>query len=150
MSAQPLEWLTARDLRLSARLSQINPELGGRGLIREGILRRAVGLTLEAIGCEAPMGATCKVEVVDGGWVDAEVVGFSGERTYLMPSAELHGLLPNARVVPSRRRGGVEVGEGLLGREIDSDGVPLDGRGPIRAEGSVSLAGMAIKSRLLV
>ena len=80
------------------------------------------------------------------GWqiVDAEVVGFSGERTYLMPSAELHGLLPNARVVPSRRRGGVEVGEGLLGRVIDSDGVPLDGRGPIRAEGSVSLAGMAI------
>ena len=92
MSAQPLEWLTARDLRLATRLSQINPELGGRGLIREGILRRAVGLTLEAIGCEAPMGATCKVEVVDGGWVDAEVVGFSGERTYLMPSAELHGL----------------------------------------------------------
>nr|HMM25840.1 flagellum-specific ATP synthase FliI [Pseudoxanthomonas mexicana] len=118
MSAQPLEWLTARDLRLATRLSQINPELGGRGLIREGILRRAVGLTLEAIGCEAPMGATCKVEVVDGGWVDAEVVGFSGERTYLMPSAELHGLLPNARVVPSRRRGGVEVGEGLLGRVI--------------------------------
>ena len=144
MSAQPLEWLTARDLRLSTRLSQINPELGGHGLIREGILRRAVGLTLEAIGCEAPMGATCKVEVVDGGWVDAEVVGFSGERTYLMPSAELHGLLPNARVVPSRRRGGVEVGEGLLGRVIDSDGVPLDGRGPIRAEGSVGLAGVAI------
>ena len=144
MSAQPLEWLTARDLRLATRLSQINPELGGRGLIREGILRRAVGLTLEAIGCEAPMGATCKVEVVDGGWVDAEVVGFAGERTYLMPSAELHGLLPNARVVPSRRRGGVEVGEGLLGRVIDSDGVPLDGRGPIRAEGSVSLAGVAI------
>ena len=144
MSAQPLEWLTARDLRLATRLSQINPELGGRGLIREGILRRAVGLTLEAIGCEAPMGATCKVEVVDGGWVDAEVVGFSGERTYLMPSAELHGLLPNARVVPSRRRGGVEVGEGLLGRVIDSDGVPLDGRGPIRAEGTVSLSGAAI------
>ena len=34
MSAQPLEWLTARDLRLSTRLSQINPELGGHGLIR--------------------------------------------------------------------------------------------------------------------
>ncbi|PSD20312.1 hypothetical protein C7E13_22035, partial [Stenotrophomonas maltophilia] len=32
----------------------------------------AVGLTLEAVGCEAPLGASCKVEVVDGGWVDAE------------------------------------------------------------------------------
>ena len=86
--------------------------------------------------------------VVAEDYVDAEVVGFAGERTYLMPSAELHGLLPNARVVPSRRRGGVEVGEGLLGRVIDSDGVPLDGRGPIRAEGSVGMAGVAIDSIL--
>lgn len=141
----PGDWLAARNLRLAARLDAITLDPGsGRGLMREGILRRAVGLTLEAIGCEAPLGSSCKVEVVDGGWVDAEVVGFAGERTYLMPSAELHGLLPNARVVPHRRRGGVEVGEALLGRVIDSDGVPLDGKGPIRAEGSASMAGVAI------
>ena len=138
------DWAAARNLRLAARLDAIALDPShGRGLIREGVLRRAVGLTLEAVGCEAPMGATCKVEVADG-WVDAEVVGFASERTYLMPSAELHGLLPNARVVPSFRRGGVEVGEGLLGRVIDSDGVPLDGKGPIRAEGSASMAGVSI------
>ena len=143
--AVPADWLAARNLRLAARLDGIALDTAsGRGLIREGILRRAVGLTLEAVGCEAPMGATCKVEVADGGWVEAEVVGFAGERTSLMPSAELHGLLPNARVVPVRRRGGVEVGEGLLGRVIDSDGVPLDGKGPVRAEGSVGMAGVAI------
>lgn len=143
--AVPADWLAARNLRLAARLEGIALDTAsGRGLIREGILRRAVGLTLEAVGCEAPMGATCKVEVADGGWVEAEVVGFAGERTSLMPSAELHGLLPNARVVPVRRRGGVEVGEGLLGRVIDSDGVPLDGKGPVRAEGSVGMAGVAI------
>lgn len=143
--ADPADWLAARNLRLAARLGAVAPEPGvGRGLIREGVLRRAVGLTLEAVGCEAPLGATCKVEVADGGWVDAEVVGFAGERTYLMPSAELHGLLPNARVVPLRRRGRVVVGEGLLGRVIDSDGVPLDGKGPVRGEGSVGMAGTAI------
>lgn len=144
MSAQPLDWVDARNMRLSARLSSIQPEIGSHGLIREGILRRAVGLTLEAIGCEAPLGASCKVEVAHGGWVDAEVVGFAGERSYLMPSAELHGLLPNARVVAQRRRGGVQVGEGLLGRVIDSGGEPLDGRGPIRSETTVSLSGTAI------
>ena len=144
LGATPADWLDARNLRLATRLGGLGLDpAAGRTLIREGILRRAVGLTLEATGCESPMGATCKVEV-DGGWVDAEVVGFSGERTYLMPSAELHGLLPNARVVPSRRRGGVEVGEGLLGRVIDSDGTPLDGKGPIRAEGSVGMAGVSI------
>ncbi|MBJ7516828.1 MAG: flagellum-specific ATP synthase FliI, partial [Stenotrophomonas sp.] len=86
----PPEWTGARNLRLGARLDALNFDtLHGRGLIREGVLRRAVGLTLEAVGCEAPLGASCKVEV-DGGWVDSEVVGFAGERTYLMPSAELH------------------------------------------------------------
>ena len=100
----PADWAVARNLRLARRLDGLRVDTAhGRGLIREGVLRRAVGLTLEAVGCEAPLGASCKVEVVDGGWVDAEVVGFAGERTYLMPSAELHGLLPNARVVPSAR-----------------------------------------------
>jgi flagellar motor switch protein FliG len=63
------------------RLGRIRAWIPHRGLIREGVLRRAVGLTLEAVGCEAPLGASCKVEVVDGGWVDAEVVGFAGDRT---------------------------------------------------------------------
>lgn len=145
-SADPAGWLAARNLRLAARLAAAAPPIGaGTNLVREGVLRRAVGLTLEAVGCEAPLGAACKVEVADGGWVDAEVVGFAGERTYLMPSAELHGLLPNARVVPlPGGRGRVQVGDGLLGRVIDSDGVPLDGKGPIRAEGSVGMAGAAI------
>ncbi len=144
-SPAPSEWAAARNLQLAARLDALSLYAGvGRGLVREGVLRRAIGLTLEAVGCEAPMGASCKVEVMDGGWVEAEVVGFSGDRTYLMPSAELHGLLPNARVVPSLERGGVAVGEGLLGRVIDSDGIPLDGKGPIRAEASVGMAGVAI------
>ena len=144
MSAQPEQWLDARNLHLAARLGRIRPSIPHRGLVREGILRRAIGLTLEASGCEAPLGATCKIEVADGGWVDAEVVGFAGDRSYLMPSAELYGLLPNARVVPSASRSSVDVGEGLLGRVIDSDGVPLDGKGPIRAEGHASLSGTAI------
>ena len=144
-AADPAGWLAARNLRLAARLAAAAPPPGaGSGLVREGVLRRAVGLTLEAVGCEAPLGASCKVEVADGGWVDAEVVGFAGERTYLMPSAELHGLLPNARVVPMKGQGRVVVGDGLLGRVIDSDGVPLDGKGPIRGEGSVGMAGAAI------
>src|SRR3546814_20224611 len=62
-----------------------------------------------------------------------------------MPTADLAGLLPNARVVSTRQRGEVGVGEGLLGRVIDSDGVPLDGRGPIRAESWGGLGGVAIK-----
>jgi flagellum-specific ATP synthase len=137
-------WLEARNLRLAARLQAAQPQPQSLGLAREGVLRRAVGLTLEASGCSAPMGSRCRVETAGGRWVDTEVVGFSGDRTFLMPTADLQGLLPNARVVRSRRRGEVAVGDGLLGRVIDSDGLPLDGRGPVRAEDWVGLAGTAI------
>ena len=143
-SSAPPDWASARNLRLAARLGRLDPALPGLGLAREGVLRRAVGLTLEASCCEAPLGACCRVEVAGGNWVDAEVVGFSGDRTFLMPTAQLNGLLPNARVVPQTRRGRVEVGEGLLGRVVDSDGAPLDGRGPIRFQSAVGLTGVEI------
>lgn len=144
MSVPAEHWREARNFRLAAQLQSCHPTLPSLGLAREGVLRRAVGLTLEASGCSAPLGSRCRVETAGGHWVDTEVVGFSGDRTFLMPSADIAGLLPNARVVPSHRRGEVAVGEGLLGRVIDSDGVPLDGRGPIREEHWVGLTGAAI------
>ena len=144
-SIDPSQWTAARNLRLTRKLEDLYRQpVADAGLVREGILRRAIGLTLEATGCQAPLGSNCRIEVAGGNWIDAEVVGFAGERTYLMPSAELHGLLPNARVVPGGRRGGVAVGEGLLGRVIDSDGIPLDGKGPIVAEGTSPMAGASI------
>ena len=100
-------------------------------LIVEGRLRRVVGLTLEAEGCEAPLGARCLVATADGTELDTEVVGFADERLLLMPVAEMHGVLPNARVRPCSRAGGLPVGEALLGRVVGADGVPLDGGGPL-------------------
>lgn len=138
-----LDFTRGRSARLATRLGAADPRLPAMGCQREGVLKRAVGLTLEATGCEEPMGAAVRVESA-GGWVEAEVVGFASDRTFLMPTQELHGLLPKARVVPSSKRGQVEVSDGLLGRVIDSDGHPLDGRGPIRAEGAVTLAGVPL------
>jgi len=143
MSATP--WVQERNQRLAARLAQhAPPPPGSREFLREGVLKRVVGLTLEAVGCEVPLGANCRLQSADGSWVDAEVVGFAGERTFLMPSTEVQGLLPNARVVPVSGRGGVGVGDALLGRVIDGEGVPLDGRGEPRYESSVSLIGPVI------
>ncbi|MBK1735670.1 flagellar protein export ATPase FliI [Halorhodospira abdelmalekii] len=98
----------------------------------EGELRRMVGLTLEAEGCRAPLGARCTIE--DGGsGVEAEVVGFAGDRLYLMPTGDLNGVMPNARVVPRGTAAQVRVGEELLGRVVDGEGRPIDGRGPLKA-----------------
>jgi flagellum-specific ATP synthase len=111
---------------------------GAHLLTVEGRLRRVVGLTLEAEGCEAALGARCLVDTADGNALDTEVVGFADERLLLMPATEMHGVLPNARVRPVRA-GGLPVGEALLGRVIGADGVPLDGLGPLDVEEQASL-----------
>ncbi|MDO1528356.1 flagellar protein export ATPase FliI [Fulvimonas sp. R45] len=108
-------------------------------LVADGRLRRVVGLMLEADGCEAPLGARCLVAAADGAELDTEVVGFADERLLLMPVGELHGVLPNARVRPCVRGGGLPVGEALLGRVVGPDGVPLDGLGPLAADEHAAL-----------
>jgi len=113
-------------------------------LIVEGKLTRMVGLTLEAVGCEAAVGDVCRVVPLGGQPVEAEVVGFSGNKLFLMPTGFPRGLAPNARVIPQGQAGEVAVGERLLGRVIDGAGQPLDGQGPLRTEARVPLHGTPI------
>ncbi|RDI97733.1 flagellar protein export ATPase FliI [Dyella solisilvae] len=113
--------------------------VGTRTLTVEGRLRRVVGLTLEAEGCEAPLGARCMVGTADGSELDTEVVGFADERLLLMPVTEMHGVLPNAPVRPCSHVSGLPVGTALLGRVIGADGAPLDGLGPLDVDEHAAL-----------
>ncbi len=110
----------------------------------EGVLTRMVGLTLEAVGCQAPIGASCDVLNPGGQRVETEVVGFSGDSLYLMPISEVRGLVPNARVIPTRQSSDIRVGPELLGRVIDGGGRPLDAKGPLRAQHKTPLQGQEI------
>ncbi|MFO7305990.1 MAG: flagellar protein export ATPase FliI [Gammaproteobacteria bacterium] len=110
----------------------------------EGVLTRMVGLTLEAAGCQAAVGDRCEILASGGAAIEAEVVGFSGDRLYLMPTGDIHGLKPNARVVPRLGAEMAVVGEQLLGRVIDGAGAPLDGLGPLRCEDRIRLIGAPI------
>jgi flagellum-specific ATP synthase len=110
----------------------------------EGVLTRMVGLTLEAVGCQAAVGSRCEVVAPNGARVDTEVVGFAGEKLFLMPTGNIHGLVPNARVIPKGRASSVAVSDRLLGRVLDGRGTPLDGHLPITARDQVSLQGALI------
>ncbi len=130
-------------------------------LEQSGFLTRAAGLVLEASGLKLPVGSTCVVQLPGNNTVEAEVVGFSGERIYLMPANDVYGLTPGARVLaqhasvetltlgkkptPRRRasdRGKqVPVGASLLGRVLDGAGRPLDGLGPLDASDTQPLHG---------
>src|ERR1700733_8924863 len=92
-------------------------------MVVEGTLNRMVGMTLEAVGCEA------------------EVVGFSGDKLFLMPTGDIRGVMPGARVIPTHSVTSVPVGDELLGRVLDGAGRPLDGRGDLRCADRVSLTG---------
>ena len=71
-------------------------------------------LTLEAVGCVAPIGAHCRVVSPGHGEpVEAEVVGFAEDRVFLMPAGDIHGLAPYARVVPSAGTSRVPLGDGV-------------------------------------
>ncbi len=113
-------------------------------LIVEGKLSRMVGLTLEAIGCRAAIGSRCEIETKSGRMIEAEVVGFSGSKVFLMPTAEVHGLEPDCRVIPMGKNSLAKVGFGLLGRVLDGAGNPLDDKGPLRTTAQISLNGTPI------
>lgn len=113
----------------------------GLDVLVEGRLTRMVGLTLEAVGFQAPVGSRCEVLAPGQRPVEAEVVGFSGELLYLMPTGDMRGLVPNARVRPIRSDSQVPVGEGMLGRVVDGAGKPLDGKGPLKVKDKVPLHG---------
>ncbi|MEZ5560820.1 MAG: FliI/YscN family ATPase [Pseudomonadales bacterium] len=90
-----------------------------------GRVERAVGVLLEASGLSLPVGSRCQLELPHAR-VPAEVVGFSGERSYLMPLASSSGVYPGVRVQPDDDL--LPPAEALLGRVIDALGRPLDGR----------------------
>ena len=125
-----------------------------------GRLTRVAGLVMEAVGLKLPVGNSCYVIAPSGQRVDAEVVGFSGDRLYLMPATDVYGLEPGALVMPveagavrnpklgvdfiPRRRAEdrarqVGVGWSLLGRVLDGTGRALDSRGPVVFDKQVPL-----------
>ena len=97
-----------------------------------GTLIRVVGMTLEVSGIFAPVGAKCKVEISKSpGSLEAEVVGFNSNVLFLMPYGPIDGVSPGARVCVVSQYQLVDVGEQMLGRVVNGQGVPIDGKGKI-------------------
>lgn len=121
-----------RNGRISGQLSKLSQGLSRSSLQEEGSLIRMVGIKLEAVGCQAPLGGRCRIETDEGHSVEAEVVGFSDGSLFLMPEGNLQGIKLGARVIPMDTSGVVAVDEQLLGRVIDGAGNPIDGKGDLK------------------
>jgi len=135
---------TERCARIANILSELSQGLTVAPLQEEGSLVRMIGIKLESVGCQAPVGSRCKIMTGDGTSIEAEVVGFSEGSLFLMPEGNLAGVKLGARVVPAQTSGVVAVDERLLGRVIDGAGKPIDERGAIGCMHHVPLRGGAI------
>ncbi len=134
-----------RVVRLQQHLQQGREALTERVPLQvTGKLTRMVGLTLEAVGIRAVIGGRCLVTPPGGESIEAEVVGFSGDKTFLMPTGDIRGLVPGAQVIPTQSVCEAPVGEGLLGRVLDGAGRPLDDKGPLNVSAYVPLTGKVI------
>ena len=111
---------------------------------RTGTLVRVVGMTLEARGILAPVGAICRIESADHESFDAEVVGFHDEILYLMPFTDPSGAGPGARVRLLSSTARACVGDAQLGRILDGLGRPLDGKPAPIADKLLGLQGLII------
>ena len=114
-----------------------------------GTLTRLTGLVLEASGLRVPVGSQCHLQMPGQEPVLAEVVGFAGDKAFLMPAGDIQGLSCGAKVIPAEafvpplKLGDTHapsmetgllrlpMGDGLLGRVVDSQGNPLDHAGPL-------------------
>jgi len=130
--------------RWSHSLTQRQHHLVSPEPIVEGRLTRMVGLTLEAVGVQAAVGTSCDIVAPGDHHIEAEVVGFSKDKTYLMAMGDSRGLVPNARVIPVGHSSEVKISDAFLGRVIDGRGRPLDGKGPLVAHEAMPLAGQKI------
>ena len=102
---------------------------------QKGRISQVVGLTIEDWP-HTSLGELCHIRPNAAGSFEllAEVVGFRGNRTLLMPLGELDGISPGCEITASGKRLSVPVGVGLVGRVLNGLGEPMDNLGPLLAE----------------
>ena len=103
-----------------------------------GRIDRVSGVLVEAVGIPAAVGEMVRIGGSDarhGTAVDAEVIGFRGSTTLLMPHGVVHGIAPGMSVTSLQTAFETSVGGQLLGRTLNGFGKPIDaGTNSIRAK----------------
>ncbi|MDX9714363.1 MAG: FliI/YscN family ATPase [Dissulfurispiraceae bacterium] len=98
-----------------------------------GRVDRGVGLIIEGLGPPANIGDICEIET-DEALLEAEVIGFKGDKILLMPVGEMMGIGPGAKIIAKGRQRYIRVDDSLLGRVLDGLGNPMDDKGTLTGQ----------------
>jgi len=95
----------------------------------KGYVSEIIGLVIRANGPKASIGEVVLIESPEG-TIPAEVVGFSDNKTLLMPLGNMRGISPGNVIKATGETLNIKVGPQLVGRVLDGLGQPLDDQPP--------------------
>ncbi len=96
-----------------------------------GVVKRLVGLIIESHGPRGAVGDLCRIQLRSGESVPAEIIGFSGGLTRLLPLTRLQGVAAGDLVYHVSQGQWIHAGRSMLGRVLDGFLEPIDGRGAL-------------------
>ena len=108
---------------------------------RMGRLVASDGQMLEVEGLQQPLGGAVRIILKNGRKVRGEVVGFRQHLSLVQPFVSNVPFAKNCVVEPDGHAATVACSSSLLGRVLDANGQPLDGKMPIHAQTAWPLAG---------
>ncbi|MEC9423353.1 MAG: FliI/YscN family ATPase [Nitrospinota bacterium] len=111
---------------------------------KTGRVNRVIGLVLEGNGPAVSVGSVCTIYPNNRPPVQAQVIGFRDKNTLLMPLGDIIGIEPGSVIESMDEYPTYKVGNALLGRIIDGNGLPIDGKGSISAVTEYPLMGSPI------
>jgi flagellum-specific ATP synthase len=120
-------------MRVSSRVSRYLPLLRDIEPIKaKGLVEHVIGLSIAGKGPAAPVGDLCDIYTRSSCTVvKAEVVGFKGQRLFLMPLGEMRGIQPGSMIAYRGEKARVQGTPALRGRVLDGLGAPIDKQGSL-------------------
>jgi flagellum-specific ATP synthase len=98
---------------------------------KTGKVNRIIGLVIEGDGPAVSVGSLCTIYPSKRPPIQAQVVGFQDKRILLMPLGDIMGIEPGSIIEAAEEYPTYQLSNALVGRIIDGNGEPIDGKGPI-------------------
>ena len=98
---------------------------------KTGKVNRIIGLVIEGDGPSVSVGSLCTIYPKNLMSIQAQVVGFQDKRILLMPLGDITGIEPGSIIESTEDSPTYRPSNALIGRIIDGNGLPIDGKGPI-------------------
>jgi flagellum-specific ATP synthase len=100
--------------------------------LKIGKITRSKGMVYEAVLPRAVIGSSVDFVTENGHRYPGEVVSIQGDKCLLMSYEDAVGVNSETRIYLKENTNTIQVGPGMLGRVVDFQGNPIDGKGEIK------------------